>query len=40
MFIPEEDFSKKKKMIYITRVFLESNLGTGHIFPCNDTTST
>lgn len=39
MFIPEKDFSKKK-MIYITRVFLERNLGTGHIFPCNDTTST
>lgn len=39
MFIPEKDVLKKK-MIYITRVFLESNLGTRHIFPCNDTTST
>lgn len=39
MFIPEKDFAKQN-LIYITRVFLESNLGTGHIFPCNDTIST
>lgn len=28
MFIPEKDFAKQN-LIYITRVFLESNLGTG-----------